>query len=87
MKKFDLKKAACDVAIATAQQNLAAVDAATSAQAGELKLSDPEYQQFRNDVLFFRNPFNQAYQADQKADAATTAMPATTAQVKADPAK
>jgi len=66
MKRLDLKKAACDVAFATTQQNLVAVDVATSAKASELQLADAQYAQFRNDVISFRALFLPAYQADQQ---------------------
>lgn len=81
MLKLDAKKAACDVAFATATQNQASADLATATKAGELKLTDPEYAQFRNDVTTFRNQFEPAAKADvQAAKQAADKIPTLAAQ-------
>jgi len=85
MKKLDLKKAACDVAFATAQQNLVAVEAATAAKGGELQLPDPQFEQFRNDVKAFRSLFRPAFDADQ-AEAARAKTASANAKPVATPA-
>ncbi len=82
MKKLELKKLASDIAFSTVTQTLSSLDAAASAKGSELKLTDQEYQLFRNDALQVRGQYLTAYQADQ--NAAKLAAPKTPA---APPAK
>lgn len=80
MSKLELKQAAFSLAAGTIGQNLSFLDAGVSAKANELKLSDADYNQFRNDAIGYRNSLLPAYQADQQAakasGAATAAKPA-----------
>lgn len=80
MKRLDLKKAASDTAFANVALGNAANDAAVAAKGVELQLTDPEYQQFKNDCGFFRGQYLPAKQAD---DAAAKAVSAESAAVKA----
>jgi len=61
-----LKNAAYGVAYSTIQQTLVNVDAATAGKAAELKLSDPDYKNFRQYVTDFRALLLPAFQQDQK---------------------
>lgn len=67
MKKLESKSAAFSIASATVAQNLSALDAAVSAKGNELKLTDAEYNAFRNDAINYRAGLLPAYQADQQA--------------------
>jgi hypothetical protein len=65
MTKLELKKLACDIAYATTQQPLSSLDAQLSSKAGELKLSDLEYQALRAEAVTYRAGFLLALQVDQ----------------------
>jgi hypothetical protein len=88
MTRLEMKKASSDMAFASVALGNAGNDADVAAKAAELQLTDPLYQQFKNDAGFFRQQYLQAKQADDadaKANAAKVpaAVPAAPAVVKA----
>jgi hypothetical protein len=73
MTKLEMKQTAFNLAVSTIGQNLSFLDAGISAKANELKLSDADYNAFRNDAIAYRSGLLPAYQADQKAQAPAAA--------------